>query len=51
MPLFTTRYALIPSIILCVTGGIRPYAPRQYTIVHIEGAPRRGSREVAKQDV
>eukprot|EP01046_Picozoa_sp_COSAG06_P053546 COSAG06_NODE_9286_length_1938_cov_5.182164_1_plen_119_part_10 len=28
MPLFTTRYALIPSIILCVTGGIRPYAPR-----------------------
>jgi hypothetical protein len=20
-------YALIPSIILCVTGGIRPYAP------------------------
>ena len=28
MPLFTTWYALIPSIILCVTGGIRPYAPR-----------------------
>eukprot|EP01046_Picozoa_sp_COSAG06_P001526 COSAG06_NODE_50_length_28525_cov_88.227010_24_plen_144_part_00 len=29
MPLFTTWYALIPGIILCLTGGIRPYAPRQ----------------------
>jgi hypothetical protein len=28
MPLFTTWYALIPGIILCLTGGIRPYAPR-----------------------
>ena len=27
MPLFTTWYALIPGIILCLTGGIRPYAP------------------------
>jgi hypothetical protein len=30
MPLFTTWYALIPGIILFVTGGIRPYAPRQF---------------------
>ena len=29
MPLFTTWYALIPGIILFLTGGIRPYAPRQ----------------------
>jgi hypothetical protein len=32
MPLFTTWYALIPGIILCLTGGIRPYAPRQFVI-------------------
>ena len=31
MPLFTTWYALIPGIILFLTGGIRagPYAPSQ----------------------
>ena len=26
LPLFTMRYALRPSIILCMTEGIRPYA-------------------------
>eukprot|EP01046_Picozoa_sp_COSAG06_P001018 COSAG06_NODE_31_length_31488_cov_60.882793_3_plen_104_part_00 len=32
MPLFTTWYALIPGIILCLTGGIRPYAPRHVDV-------------------
>ena len=41
MPLFTTRYALIPSIILCVTGGIRPYAPRQPIIGRLRSCPVR----------
>eukprot|EP01046_Picozoa_sp_COSAG06_P028745 COSAG06_NODE_2613_length_6581_cov_8.338476_1_plen_187_part_00 len=32
MPLFATWYALGPSIILCVTGGIRPYAPCHFPL-------------------
>ena len=40
MPLFTTWYALIPGIILFLTGGIRPYAPRQLTPAVLASALR-----------
>eukprot|EP01046_Picozoa_sp_COSAG06_P035658 COSAG06_NODE_3851_length_4829_cov_4.730021_6_plen_57_part_01 len=41
MPLFTTWYALIPGIILCLRGGIRPYAPPQR--VDVETGMLRGA--------
>jgi hypothetical protein len=44
MPLFTTWYALIPGIILCLTGGIRPYAPRQ----HLQGCAALYTRAEAR---
>ena len=47
MPLFTTWYALIPGIILSLTGGIRPYAPRHDVPAAIGGAKALKNRLIA----